>query len=522
MSVLKKAAIYVRVSTAEQNESGYSVGEQRERLLAYCKAKGYLVWDVYVDGGYTGSNLERPGIEKLLHDMDKFDIVVVYKLDRLSRSQFDILNLIEKQFLPRGIDFVSMSEAFDTSTPFGRAMVGILGVFAQLEREQIAERMTMGRRARAKEGKYHGGGSIPIGYDYAQGKLTPNPYEAGQIRMIFEMVAEGKSNLQILEALNNAGYTTKYGKWKSSARISRTIKIDTYIGNVRYDDIVHENAHEPIIDKELFEKANAVRKNKLEIYGKNIFKRSTLLAGLIWCAKCGARYGTTISGQFKYHACYSRAFPKSKMAKQQGCDSKIWRVDALESLIDAQIKQVIFDENFTPQTPEPSTPKSSNDGINHRIIEIDKQTSKLMELYSLEKMPIDAISEKISELHDEKAALQSQIVAPQPTAQALTQTDFKNLIENISLVYELANIDQKRAILASLIRKISINTDFLTITWTFGGQIAVPTPKPTHPPCPACHHHTTAKQGKTPKGEQRYICKNPACPQKTFRLERGT
>ena len=157
---MKRAALYLRVSTQEQAQEGYSIGEQKERLIAYCKALDWLITDVYVDGGYSGSNLNRPGIQKLMDETDKFDVVLVYKLDRLSRSQRDTLYLIEEAFLPHNVDFVSMQESFDTATPFGKAMIGLLAVFAQLEREQIKERTRMGRIARAKSGLYRGGGNV--------------------------------------------------------------------------------------------------------------------------------------------------------------------------------------------------------------------------------------------------------------------------------------------------------------------------------------------------------------------------
>lgn len=120
---MKRAALYIRVSTLEQAQEGYSVGEQRERLIAYCKAQDWLIADIYVDGGYTGSNLNRPGIQKLIGETEKFDVVLVYKLDRLSRSQRDTLYLIEEIFRPNNVDFVSMQESFDTSSPFGKAMI---------------------------------------------------------------------------------------------------------------------------------------------------------------------------------------------------------------------------------------------------------------------------------------------------------------------------------------------------------------------------------------------------------------
>ncbi len=185
-AVMKRAAIYVRVSTLEQAQEGYSIGEQKERLIAYCKAHDWIIANIYVDGGYSGSNLNRPGIQKLMQETEEFDVVLVYKLDRVSRSQRDTLYLIEEIFMPSEVDFVSMQECFDTSSPFGKAMIGLLAVFAQLEREQIKERTKMGRMARAKQGYYHGGGHIPVGYEYIDGKLVINPYEADQVRKIYE------------------------------------------------------------------------------------------------------------------------------------------------------------------------------------------------------------------------------------------------------------------------------------------------------------------------------------------------
>ena len=158
-------ALYVRVSTQEQATEGYSVQEQTDRLTKYSEAMGWSVFKVYTDPGFSGGRTDRPGLQAMINDIRKgyIDKVLVYKLDRLSRSQKDTLNLIEDEFLAHNVDFISMCENFDTSTPFGRAMVGILAVFAQLEREQIKERMFMGKEARAKEGKYPGAKQPPVG-----------------------------------------------------------------------------------------------------------------------------------------------------------------------------------------------------------------------------------------------------------------------------------------------------------------------------------------------------------------------
>ena len=157
--------IYVRVSTAEQAKDGYSIGEQLDRLTKYCNAMNWTIAKTYTDAGHSGATIVRPALQRMIKDVQSgcLEKVVVYKLDRLSRSQKDTLYLIEDVILASGADFVSMCENFDTATPFGKAMIGILAVFAQLEREQIKERMGMGKLARAKEGKYGGSCNVPIG-----------------------------------------------------------------------------------------------------------------------------------------------------------------------------------------------------------------------------------------------------------------------------------------------------------------------------------------------------------------------
>ena len=167
-----RGACYVRVSTENQLEN-YSIEEQLDRLKSYCRAKDISVVKYYTDGGYSGGNINRPSLQQMLRDIEDnmIDTVVVYKLDRLSRSQKDTLMLIEDKFLAYNVDFISVNENFDTSTPFGRAMIGILSVFAQLEKDQITERFTMGRIGRAKSGCFHGGAYAPTGYDYVDGQL---------------------------------------------------------------------------------------------------------------------------------------------------------------------------------------------------------------------------------------------------------------------------------------------------------------------------------------------------------------
>ena len=238
-------ACYTRVSTTEQSEHGYSLEEQKVRLEAYCAAMGWTVFRTYTDGGFSGGNTQRPALQAMIRDIQIHRVarVVVWKLDRLSRSQLDTLYLIEKVFLANNVDFVSMSENFDTSSPFGRAMLGILAVFAQLEREQIKERLYLGRQAQAKDGKF-GAGRIPIGYkEKTDGRLVVDTYEAMLVRRIFDEFLDGKPIRRIESDLNAAGLTHKYGEWNNKT-IQNILRRQTYIGMIPISGSFYPGDHE--------------------------------------------------------------------------------------------------------------------------------------------------------------------------------------------------------------------------------------------------------------------------------------
>lgn len=466
---MKRAALYIRVSTQEQAQEGYSVGEQKERLVAYCKAHNWLIADIYADAGYTGSNLKRPGIQKLISETDKFDIVLVYKLDRLSRSQRDTLYLIEEIFLPNNVDFVSVQESFDTSSPFGKAMIGLLAVFAQLEREQIKERTRMGRVARAKAGLHHGGGYIPIGYNYKDGHLTINPYEAEQVKKIFSWYLEGASLKAIADRLQDAGYTTRYGDYTSWTTIRNILENKTYLGNLHFADVTVENTHEALVTEEQFNMVQKIRNRKREIYGTWAFQSKHLLTGLIYCGHCGGRYYLRNSGKYKYYSCYSRTKQIKAMIKDPDCQNKNWKGDELESAVDARIREVLNNLNLVrdimSHKPEKVQPTESIK-LEKRIAEIDKQINKLMGLYQKDEIPPEILGEQINQLYTEKVTLQETL----PKEEKSEEVPFdlvEALIENASQIWDFADESQKRRILQSLIKRIVLTDDNIDIEWSF-------------------------------------------------------
>ena len=467
---MRRAALYIRVSTLEQAQEGYSVGEQRERLIAYCKAQDWLIADIYVDGGYTGSNLNRPGIQKLMSETEKFDVVLVYKLDRLSRSQRDTLYLIEEIFRPNKVDFVSMQESFDTSSPFGKAMIGLLAVFAQLEREQIKERTWMGRVARAKTGLHHGGGNIPIGYDYEDGKLIVNPYEAEQVRKIYEWYLSGSSLKAITDKLQDAGYTNKYSSYNSWSSVRNILENETYIGRLHFGDVVVDHAHEAIITEEQFNAAQILRGKRREQFGSHAFQSKHVLTGLLFCGHCGGRYYLRNTGKYSYYACYSRTKQMKNMIKDPNCQNKIWRAQDLEPIIEEKILALLRNpkiaEELAAGKPKAAAPVSKNTDIERRIREIDRQIGKLMELYQQDDIPPELLGEKINRLYGEKTALGNSI-APVEETNAMPLDLVAELITNAAEICDFADENQKRRILQSLISRIVLTDDQVDIEWAF-------------------------------------------------------
>lgn len=463
---MKNVVCYVRVSTENQLEN-YSIDEQRERLESYCKAMGWRIYRIYTDGGYSGGNMDRPALQEMLNDIKEkknIESVVVYKLDRLSRSQKDTLTLIEDYFLKSNVDFVSVCENFDTSSPFGKAMIGILSVFAQLEKDQITERFTMGRIGRSKAGYFHGGGNAPKGYDYIDGKLIVNEYEAMQVKEIFELFLNGKSINSIYHYM-----TDKYGNlWSSASKISNTLKNPIYKGHVRFKGKEYKGIHTPLIDEETFIKANQLlvspeRTDRLTETQKSPFRAGYLLSGMIYCTQCGAKY----SANHGYYKCYSRSKSSPKFIVDPDCKNENWKIDELDEIVINQLKHICIEENLSKviNLNVKYTPAENTDALKNQIKEIENRISKLIELYQISEIPIEDIKEKITALSNEKEKLKKQLYNQQNNSVEKKVSDFIKAVEKFRTSFFDSDLDQKRIILSSIIRKINIDGKSIILEW---------------------------------------------------------
>jgi len=468
---MKRTAVYIRVSTQEQAQEGYSVEEQKERLIAYCKAHDWIITDIYVDGGYSGANLNRHAIQKLMKETQNFDVVLVYKLDRLSRSQRDTLYLIEEIFLPNKVDFVSMQGSFDTSSPFGKAMIGLLAVFAQLEREQIKERTFMGKLARAKAGLHHGAGYIPIGYNYKDGKLIVNPYEAEHVKKIYEWYLKGLSFQSIAARLRENGYTNRYSGYKNWTTIRNILSNTIYTGRLHYGEVIVENAHEAIVTDEQFKAVQDLKAKRSEIYGTNAFQATHLLTGMIFCGHCSGRYYYHNISGYKYYSCYSRTKQHPHMVKDATCRNKNWKAEKLEGIVCSRVREIIQSPKIAFEIAKqnhtkPVTVNTETINIEKRIREIDKQINKFMELYQIDGIPPEILSENINKLYNEKTSLQDML-KPEKEIADVSFDLIEALLQNAAQVWDFADESQKRKILQDLIKRIVLTDDNVDIEWNF-------------------------------------------------------
>ena len=479
-----RTAIYVRVSTAEQAKEGYSIGEQTDRLKMFAGAHGWKVVKVYTDAGHSGATTDRPALQDMLSDIRAglIDKVLVYKLDRLSRSQKDTLKLIEDEFLPHGTDFESMSESLDTSTPQGRLFLGILAAFAQLEREVIKERMSMGIEARVKEGKWRGGSNAPYGYTYNadQGKLIVDPYQSMIVKRIFsEYTEDGKSIGQIVKDLTADGHV--FRSYPFNHNMVRLILLNrTYTGLQKCKDKWIQCNHEPIITEDQWQQARQMISANQQAWKDKGYRAgsesySTNLAGLLCCARCGARYSKHTYGsrghRYDRYMCQSRTKKRPNAVRDPNCKNKSWKLEELDALVIGEVKKLALDHEYlqTIQNDRKTSEEASNEAvIKDQLKSIKTQISGLTDLYSTGLVDLEDLEAKIRPLNDQRNKLQHTLETMQAqTAPKLTEDQTVDLLSTFEEVMDHGSLLDRRTILQQLIERIDIDGDDVTIHWNF-------------------------------------------------------
>ncbi len=476
---MNKVALYVRVSTTSQLEEGYSIEEQKAKLESYCDIKDWHIYKVYTDGGFSGSTTERPALEQLIKDAQSklFDTVLVYKLDRLSRSQKDTLYLIEDIFLKNNIEFVSLLENFDTSTPFGRAVIGLLSVFAQLEREQIKERMQLGKLGRAKSGKSMMWAKTSYGYNYNKdtGTMTVNEYEALAVKEIYASYLAGMSITKLRDKINEE--YPKQPAW-SYRTIRGILANPVYCGLNQYKGQTFQGTHKAIISLDDFEQTQRElakrQQTAKELSNPRPFQAKYMLSGLAQCGYCHAPL-KVILGQkrkdgtrFKRYECYQRHPRKTKGVTvyndNQKCDSGYYDMDLLEHYVLTRIAQLQNDPDKIKELfSDDTSPAVDKQAIQKQIDSLTLKLSKLNDLYLDDRITLDELRAKSSDFIKQRTALEEEMKKVSTDKQAGQKDKIEKLLD-ASSVLEMS-YDNQKVIVRELIDKVQVTSDKIMIRW---------------------------------------------------------
>jgi site-specific DNA recombinase len=254
--VATRVALYTRVSTEDQAREGFSLDAQLERLRFFAKAQGWEIAGEYVDEGHSGRTTKRPQYQRMMDERDRWDILLVLKMDRIHRNSRNFMGMMD-QLRKEGKEFASVTESLDTSTAMGRFVMDIIQRIAQLESEQIGERVYVGMGQKAKQGGGSLGKAAPFGYRYDNQRLVPVPDEAPYARRIFEAFLEGRGKQAIADELNQAGAKTRRtGVWTIWS-VDDVLRNPTYAGALQWD--THGDAHlqagqhEPIVEPRVWD-----------------------------------------------------------------------------------------------------------------------------------------------------------------------------------------------------------------------------------------------------------------------------
>lgn len=476
---MNKVALYVRVSTTFQLEEGYSIEEQKAKLESYCDIKDWHIYKVYTDGGFSGSTTERPALEQLIKDAQSklFDTVLVYKLDRLSRSQKDTLYLIEDIFLKNNIEFVSLLENFDTSTPFGRAVIGLLSVFAQLEREQIKERMQLGKLGRAKAGKSMMWAKTSYGYNYDKetGSMTVNEYEALAVKEIYSSYLAGMSITKLRDKINEE--YPKQPAW-SYRTIRGILANPVYCGLNQYKGQTFQGTHKPIISLVDFEQTQRElakrQQTAKELSNPRPFQAKYMLSGLAQCGYCHAPLKVILGqkrkdgSRFKRYECYQRHPRKTRGVTvyndNKKCESGYYDMELLEHYVLTRIAQLQNDPDKIKELfSDDASPAVDRQAIQKQIDSLTLKLSKLNDLYLDDRITLDELRSKSSDFIKQRTALEEEIKKASTDKQAGRKDKIEKLLD-ASSVLEMS-YDNQKVIVRELIDKVQVTSDKIIIRW---------------------------------------------------------
>ncbi len=484
-----RCAIYTRKSVTEGLEQEFnSLDAQRESGESYIASQRHEGWvclpEHYDDGGFSGANVERPALKRLLADVEAglVDVVVVYKVDRLSRSLSDfarIMDILEKS----NASFISVTQAFNSSTSMGRLTLNILLSFAQFERETIAERTRDKMAAARRKGKWVGGAPC-LGYDIAPGgrALVVNEAEAQRVRQIFALYLEVQSVQVTVERLNELGWTMKKwvtrkgrpygGRRFNKSSLHELLKNMTYIGKVNYKGHIAEAEFPGIVDPEVFRAVQECLNENGKCAGARVRnKHKALLGGILRCGHCDAAMSHSFQKRgpkvYRYYIC-SRAMKEG----WDKCPSPSLPAAEVEQFVIEEIAQIGRDPDLRTAviTQHEQNRKAE---ITEAIAVRRKLERQLRQMnQSLSDAATDGDEARLSDLQRQQAEATASLAEIHAriailTEQQLSDEDLHKAVEAFSPTWDSLTIQERQRILGLLIQNVTYSGDTGEIAVTF-------------------------------------------------------
>ncbi len=501
-SKIINCAVYTRVSVDERAETqAYStLDNQRDSCLSYIKSQksqGWRVFKTYEDSGQSGGSLNRSALKQLIHDIKKghIQVIVVYKIDRLTRSHKDFYSLLEV-FNQNGVTFVSTTQHFDTTSSAGRLLLHIMLEFAQFEREMAQERTYDKRLAMARKGMYCGG-RVPLGYDSKKKQLIVNPEEAKIVQLCFELYPKLGSMGAVSKKLNEMGYRTKkfYIKGRKGGgstkfdkkKVSSILSNPLYIGKVRFTDnkndkeYLFDGEHKPIItDSKLWSDVQNILSLNRET--RKTFKQNKyqmLFQGLIRCGVCKSQMSNSSKQKngkvYLYYRCIE-AIAKGKTA----CTIRTLPADELENFLINEFKTLGKNQNLLRKSIEKAntTAKKSlgplqkeKDGIEAQLVKTNQGLRRLVDILKSEDMPQKRVQTLLSEMSDLEASkekLENESHRINTNMHHLSQyvidtETFTKLFSEFQEIFETFSFEEKRNLILLLVKEVVYTPNKITV-----------------------------------------------------------
>jgi site-specific DNA recombinase len=496
-----RCAIYTRKSTEEGLEQAFNtLDAQREAAESFINSQRQEGWvalpQKYDDGGYTGANMDRPALKRLLADIESgvVNCVAVYKVDRLSRSLLDfsrIMEILDKH----GATFVSVTQQFNTTSSMGRLTLNVLLSFAQFEREMISERTRDKMGAARRKGKWVGGNPV-IGYDVAPqgGSLVVNQEEAQRVREIFALYLELGSLIPVVEELDRRGWrmkswTTREGRQTGGKPIAKNSLYNLltnmiYAGKVEYDGKVYEGEHERTVDDELWNKVQSTLSRNGRCGGRNVGnKHGALLKGLVRCASCDVgmihSYVNKENKVYRYYVCIK--------AHQRGwaqCETRSVSAPALENAVVEQLRGIARNPTVLREVLRQIADHRQKDsaGMEREKADIEREIKKIAQeitqTVSLvgEPGPVAELAtsrlaenhEKISHLNSRYAELRQQLAAIE--GGGLNPMEVEAALHDFDPLWEQLSTWEQERFIRTLVENVGYDGRTGTVTVGFRSQ----------------------------------------------------